>query len=125
MTFVDDTEWKKVKPVYCSEVHSLKSMIRSQKGPLTRHIRNFSDLSSVVEELWSVLDKDHHFVNNEQHAVFTSVNERFISERAKMLFGRTSDNAGNLDLWNDDNVSDDDNFSDLDLWNDMCQDPPH
>ena len=120
--FIDVTVWKRVKAVYCVEVHSLKVMIRSQKGPVTRHIHNFIDLKLILgDDLLSVLsitkdvyvkdsfDSDNKGCDNdEEYETFTSINKRFVSERDKMLSHHASGPR-----------------SDIDLWNDMYQDPPY
>ena len=115
--FIEDTVWQKVKGAYCAEVRSLKVKIRSQKGPVTRHIDNFTDLKLLLgEDLLSVLSttkdvyrKDSFDIDNnasdnddeEEYVRFTSINKSFVSERAKMLSHNASDYCSDIDLWND------------------------
>ena len=115
--FIDDAVWQRVKGAYCAEVRSLKVKIRSQKGPVTRHIDNFMDLRLLLgEDLLSVLSttkdvyrKDSFDIDNnasdndddEEYARFTSINKCIISERAKMLSHNASDYCSDIDLWND------------------------
>ena len=124
--FIDDTVWHRVKGSYCAELRSLKVRLRSQEGPVTRHIDNCMDLKLLLgEDLLSVLrttknvygkasfDIDYNAADNhdddeeeeeeeeEEYARFTSINKRFLSERAKMLSHNDSDYCSDIDLWND------------------------
>ena len=113
--FIDDTVWQRVKAEYCAEVRSLKVKIRSQKGPVTQHIDNFMDLKLLLgEDLLSVLSttkdvyvKDSFDIDNngsdndEEYQIFTSINKRFVSERAKMLSHHANDYCSDIDLWTD------------------------